>query len=117
VHIDDAVAAIFALIEDEVDGPVNLCTGIGTTMDDLATLAMISAGYEFTHPTDLYPTIRHLIDKPQGVRYRVGDPTLLNRYYTPTITVAEGMRRAVQAASGRTKIEAAAAVPERVGVV
>jgi nucleoside-diphosphate-sugar epimerase len=100
VHIDDAVAAILALVENEVDGPVNLCTGIGTSMDDLAILAMVAAGN-----SDCY-TVRHLTDKPEGVRYRVGDPTLLNRYYTPTITVAEGMRRAVQAASGRTKAAA-----------
>jgi len=91
LHIDDAVNAILALVGAEVDGPVNLCTGIGTSMDDLAEMAMLAAGDGWD-----VDRIRHLTDKPEGVRYRVGDPTLLNCYYTPKITVAEGMRRAVR---------------------
>ncbi|HEY1740018.1 MAG TPA: NAD-dependent epimerase/dehydratase family protein [Acidimicrobiia bacterium] len=92
LHIDDAVAAIFALVESEVDGPVNLCTGVGTSMDELAELAMRAAG--FGHGDGVL--IRHLTDKPEGVRYRVGNPSLLHRYYTPKISVAEGMRRCVE---------------------
>jgi nucleoside-diphosphate-sugar epimerase len=97
IHIDDAVAAVLALVDAEVDGPVNLCTGVGTSMDDLAARAMDAADAEYGG--NVYERIRHLTDKPVGVSYRVGSSTLLNRYYTPTITVAEGMRRAVEALS------------------
>lgn len=104
LHIDDAVEAIFALVDAGVDGPVNLCTGIGTSMDHLACLAMACAdtGDPQYAITDLGSRIRHLIDKPEGVRYRVGDPSLLNQHFTPRITVEEGMRRAVETVSART---------------
>ena len=89
VHIDDAVAAILTLVEYEVNGPVNLCTGVGTSMDALAMLCMQAAGYE--------APICHLLDKPVGVSRRVGDPTLLRRYYEPQIKIEDGVRRGVQA--------------------
>lgn len=87
VHVDDIVGAILALIKHEVDGPVNIGTGIGTSMDELARLAMRTAGYE--------APIEHLFDKPAGVRYRVADTTVLHRYYEPKVTLAEGVRRAL----------------------
>lgn len=90
VHVDDIVGAVLALAEAGVDGPVNIGTGIGTSMDDLARLAMRAAGYE--------APIKHLTDKPVGVQYRVADTTLLNRYYTPKVTLAEGVRRALACA-------------------
>src|SRR6202035_3854150 len=36
VHIDDIVRATLALVDANADGPVNLGTGVGTSMDDLA---------------------------------------------------------------------------------
>lgn len=100
LHIDDAVNAILALVDAEVDGPVNLGTGIGTSMDTLAALAMASAGVAVSWE-EARDRIRHLTDKPEGVRYRVCNNSLLKLYYTPQITVAEGMRRAVQAVGDR----------------
>lgn len=92
IHIDDIVSAVLALVDQRVDGPVNLGTGRATTMDDLANLAMRSVGYE-AH-------VRHLSDKPSGVQYRVCDPTLLNTFYTPTISLEDGVTRALTEASG-----------------
>jgi UDP-glucose 4-epimerase len=89
IHVDDLVGALLALIDAEVDGPVNLGTGIGTTMDELATLCMEAAGYD--------APIQHLLDKPTGVHYRVCDNTLLRQYYEPQITIQEGVRRALGA--------------------
>lgn len=88
IHVDDLVQAILALVEDQVDGPVNLGTGRATSMDDLARLFMREAGYE--------APIRHLLDKPVGVAHRVCDNSLLRRYFTPRITVEEGVRRALR---------------------
>ena len=87
VHVDDVVGAVLALVDAEVDGPVNIGTGIGTSMDQLAHRAMKTAGYE--------APIKHLSDKPQGVQYRVADTTLLRRYYEPKVTLEEGVRRAL----------------------
>lgn len=46
VHIDDIVGAVLELVARRVDGPVNLCTGRATSMDDLARLCMAAAGRE-----------------------------------------------------------------------
>jgi nucleoside-diphosphate-sugar epimerase len=89
IHVDDIVSATLALVKNRVDGPVNLGTGIGTSMDELAGLAMKTAGYE--------APIHHMTDKPQGVRYRVADTTLLRNYYEPKVTLEEGVRRALGA--------------------
>lgn len=89
IHVDDLVAAVLALVRDHVDGPVNLGTGVGTSMDELAQLCMTTAGYE--------APIEHLLDKPMGVRYRVADNTRLRAHYEPRITVEEGVRRALAA--------------------
>jgi hypothetical protein len=37
-----------------------------------------------------------LTDKPAGVAYRVGDPTMMSDYYTPKITLEEGVERAIR---------------------
>lgn len=87
LHVDDLVDAIFALVDAQVDGPVNLGTGVGTSMDELARLCMNAAGYS--------APIRHLLGKPIGVRYRVADNTRLREFYTPRISIEEGVGRAV----------------------
>lgn len=89
IHVDDLVQAILALVDAEVEGPVNLGTGVATSMDELAEHFMSAAGYE--------APIRHLEDKPMGVMHRVCDNTLLRRYYEPKISVEEGIRRSLAA--------------------
>lgn len=88
IHISDFVAATTIAAEEGIDGPVNLCTGIGTTFNDLAVLCMELAGYE--------APIRH-VDKGKGngVDFRVGDPTLMHQFYTPKVSLAEGVERAL----------------------
>lgn len=88
IHVDDIVAAVLHLAAEGVDGPVNLCTGRGTSMIELARLFTESVGYD--------PVFQPLPDKPAGVAYRVGDPTLLERFYTPRISLEEGVRRALE---------------------
>lgn len=87
IHIDDVVGAIMALVEAKVDIPVNLCTGIPTSMADMISMICDQAGY--------IPKIEKKTDAPDGVHYRVGNPARLNRFYTPTVTVEEGIRRAL----------------------
>lgn len=89
IHIDDVVAGTLAAVEHDLPGPVNLCTGVGA---DFRTLARMFAG-----AGDYQPEYRHLEAEPTGVMYRVGDPTLLNTFYQPTVDLAEGIRRALAA--------------------
>jgi len=87
IHVDDMVGAILAAHEHGVDGPVNLCTGIGTSLNDLAAMFAADVGYK--------PTFKHLLDAPKGVAYRVGDPTLMRTFYEPKVSIEEGVKRAL----------------------
>lgn len=88
VHVDDVVDATLALVRSVVvNEPVNICTGDGTAFGDLAGMFASAAGYE--------PKLRFHPDAPTGVRHRVGDPTLLNRYYRPTVSLADGVSAAL----------------------
>lgn len=89
VHVDDICAAVLALADAGVDGPVNIGTGVGTTMDELARMCMRAAGYQ--------ASIRHLGAKPSGVAHRVADVRRLHEHYRPTVTLAEGVQRAIDA--------------------
>lgn len=87
IHVNDICRAILTLVEQNVDGPINLGTGIGTTMAELALSFTEAAGYE--------PVFEFQPDKPTGVRYRVADVSRLRKYYTPKISVEEGVKRAL----------------------
>lgn len=89
VHVDDVVGAVLAAVDADHDGPLNIATGIGTSMAELAAMFCAEAGYD--------PVFEFLADKPAGVAYRVGDPTLLNEVYVPHVTLAEGVKRALTA--------------------
>ncbi|MFI6496899.1 NAD-dependent epimerase/dehydratase family protein [Nonomuraea typhae] len=89
IHIDDIVAATLAVVEENVSGPVNLCTGRDISFGELARLVCQQAGYE--------PELTHILDAPQGVAYRVGDPTKLHTFYTPKIALEDGIARALAA--------------------
>jgi nucleoside-diphosphate-sugar epimerase len=93
IHIDDIVNATLAAVDEDVPGPVNLCTGRDTSFNELAALVCGQAGYE--------PTLKHILDAPQGVAYRVGDPTKLNSFYTPKVALEDGIARALAAAGGQ----------------
>lgn len=86
IHIKDIVNAIFAMIDADYQDPVNLCTGIPTTMESLAQLCMNAANYSGTIEGDM--------SLPMGVMYRVGNPNNMLKFYTPKIPIEESVRRA-----------------------
>ncbi|OLT13022.1 hypothetical protein BJF79_03740 [Actinomadura sp. CNU-125] len=90
VHVDDVVGATLAAVDADVDGPLNLCTGVGVSMAELAAMFCAEAGYD--------PRFEFLTGKPAGVAYRVGDPARCREVYKPRVTLAEGVRRALSAA-------------------
>lgn len=87
IHVDDVVGATLAAVEQGVDGPINLCTGAGTSMRELAGMFAAEAGYR--------PEFKFIESAPTGVAYRVGDPARLHEIYTPRVSLAEGVRRAL----------------------
>jgi nucleoside-diphosphate-sugar epimerase len=87
VHVSDIVAVTMAAIDQDYPGPLNLCTGMPTSFNELAGLVTSIAGYR--------PAIQHHLDKPQGVRYRVGDPTEMHKIWVPQVSLEEGLRAAL----------------------
>jgi nucleoside-diphosphate-sugar epimerase len=88
IHIDDIVDATIAAVTEDVEGPINLCTGIPTSFNQLAVAITNQVGYK--------PQLDHKLEAPKGVHYRVGDPTKLNKFYVPKISLEEGIRRALK---------------------
>jgi nucleoside-diphosphate-sugar epimerase len=88
IHIDDVVAGALAVVESGTEDPVNLCTGVGWSMAELAHIACDQVGYK--------PTFQYLPDRPAGVAYRVGNPARLHRFYRPVIALPEGIARTIR---------------------
>jgi len=88
IHIDDICDAIMQLVEDGTGLPVNLCTGVGTTLGQLGDRITDAFGY--------HPFLEVDETAPMGVMYRVGDPNRLHMHYVPKISLEEGIDRAVK---------------------
>lgn len=86
VHVDDIVNAILRIVDLRHSGPVNIGTGIGTSMRDLVGLITRARGYE--------PEISLAPSAPSGVAYRVCEPSRLLAVYNPRISIQEGVARA-----------------------
>jgi nucleoside-diphosphate-sugar epimerase len=88
IHIDDVIEATMVAVEQDVQEPVNLGTGVPTSFKDLADLMFTIAKWS---PKVIMP----LIDKPVGVHYRCADPSKMLEFYAPQISLEEGIRRAL----------------------
>ncbi len=88
IHGTDIVRGALAVAESGTSWPVNLCTGRPTSFNALARMITTYRGYT--------PRIENLQQKPSGVQYRVGDPTRMRMYYTPRITLEEGIQAALR---------------------
>ena len=88
IHMEDVVAATLEAVRQDIQGPVNLGLGRVTSFNDLATLVANACGYS--------PEFERIIGAPEGVQYRVCDPTKMLSFYTPKISLEEGIARAVR---------------------
>jgi len=88
IHIDDIVRAIDEAFKQDIPGPINLGNGRATSFLELADLVQKEAGY--SAPVQLQS------DMPSGVMYRVSDNSKLLSFYTPKITLEEGIARALK---------------------
>lgn len=88
IHISDLVGATLAAVDQDVTGPFNLGTGRATSFDELARLVTREHGY--------VPALKHRLGAPQGVYHRVADPTRMREFYRPTVSLEEGIARALR---------------------
>lgn len=88
VHIDDIVGAVLHHVENEITGTFNICSGEGTSFNQLAELICKEAGYE--------PDFKHIKAAPVGVFRRVGDETKSHQHYVPKISLVDGIRQALK---------------------
>ena len=88
IHIEDIVNAVMVAVEEGITEPVNLGWGRSTSFLELAQMCMDEVGYKgeiVTRP-----------DKPVGCMHRVSNNTKMLSFYTPKITLEEGIARAVK---------------------
>lgn len=87
IHIKDVVNAVMVAVQENIEGPTNLGTGRATSFVELAQMCMKEVGYQ--------GDIKTLPDKPVGCMHRVSDNSKLLSFYTPKITLEEGIAEAV----------------------
>lgn len=85
LHIADCVAAVLRLMESNHDQPINIGSDRLVSVDGLAEIIIKISG------KDIVP--KHDLSKPQGVRGRNADMTLVRRVLTwePGISLEEGL--------------------------
>lgn len=88
VHIDDVVATTLAVIEADCREPVNIGTGVGTSMLTLADMVCTEAGYR--------PALETRPDMPSGVPYRVADVTRMQDFHTAKVPLEQGIAEALR---------------------
>lgn len=87
IHIDDIVDAVITSLDNTPNGPINLGTGRSTSFLELAQMSMDAVGYKgkiVTRP-----------DKPVGCMHRVSDNSKMLSFYTPKISLEQGIWKAV----------------------
>lgn len=87
LYVDDCVEAVYQLMQSDFSDPINIGTSDLVTIDEFAKLIMKIAGKTLE--------IKHDLDKPQGVRGRNADLTLVKHVlgWQPQISLEEGMTR------------------------
>jgi nucleoside-diphosphate-sugar epimerase len=83
----DVVNAVMTAVEQNVQGPTNLGWGRSTSFLELAQMCMDEVEYK--------QTIVTRPDKPVGCMHRVSDNSKLLSFYTPKITLEQGIAEAV----------------------
>lgn len=92
IHITDVVNGALAVVDADVQTPINLGTGQGTTMGELAEMMWV---VRHGSAEGFLPSFDE--SKPTGVLYRVLDPTNMMEYYTPKISLEQMVNEAMLA--------------------
>jgi nucleoside-diphosphate-sugar epimerase len=95
IHISDVVGAVMAMLDaGDVEEPVNIGSGVGTSFNELAQMVIAARGGGYR------PQIKHLAGWPTGVAHRVADTGRMQRFYQPRVSLQAGIRQALHAACG-----------------
>jgi len=87
LYIDDCLRGVDMLMESDYDKPLNIGSDRLLTVDELAQIIIRISGKNLS--------LRHDLSKPQGVRGRNADLTLVRKIlgWEPSIGLEEGLRR------------------------
>jgi GDP-L-fucose synthase len=85
IYIDDVVDCVLQTMDEKPGTTLNIGSGVGTSFIELAQRACKVMGED--------RLVRNDPSKPEGVFWRVADIDLMNRYYTPRITLDDGIER------------------------
>jgi nucleoside-diphosphate-sugar epimerase len=87
LYIDDCVAGVLKLMESDYLKPVNIGSDRLVTIDELSQIIIKISGKKIT--------IEHDLSKPQGVRGRNADITLVKKEvgWEPKVSLEEGLKR------------------------
>lgn len=89
IHIEDVVEATIKAVELDIEGPINLGSGVATSFVDLAEQVFKIAQWRPKNG------IKLRTDKPVGVMYRCSDSSKMLSFYTPKISLEEGIKRSL----------------------
>lgn len=89
VHIDDIFDTVMSVYNADYQEPVNIATGRPISFNQLYELVCSAI--------DKKPKIKYLLNAPKGVKYRVGDTTIMSKFHTPKVTLEDGINRALNA--------------------
>ena len=88
IHIQDIVDAVDEAIKQDIQGPVNLGSGIPTKFNELAKMVTGIQGYS--------PEFNHIVTAPQGVMFRCCDNRKMLSFYKPKINIYQGISNALK---------------------
>jgi nucleoside-diphosphate-sugar epimerase len=88
IHMQDIVDAVDEAIKQDIEGPVNLGSGIATSFNQLKEIVCGIKGYS--------PEVNHIDTAPVGVMYRVAYPNKMLSFYKPKINLYDGISRALR---------------------
>ena len=88
IHVDDVINSILFIIPHiNHYFTCNIGTGIPTSFRKLLSCITSIIGYS--------PSLNFLSNKPEGVKYRFCDTSLYSSYYTPSISIKEGLKKVI----------------------
>lgn len=90
VHVDDVVSAGLSVVSDSADGPINVCTGAPTAMDELAELMCEASEWK---PGSL------VCDGDLTLFFRCGDTTKMNKIYSVRTSLVDGIAKSLSQSS------------------
>jgi nucleoside-diphosphate-sugar epimerase len=87
LYIDDCIEGVLRLMDSDYTGSINIGSDRMVTIDELAEITIKISGKNIQ--------IKHDLSKPQGVRGRNADLTLVKKVlnWEPSVSLEEGMKR------------------------